>query len=401
MDPGEFTAEAFGQRIKAPQGYWAFVPQPLPPDLIWSAELIGVLSAADRALGRLAGVGQMLANPYLLINPFMRREAVLSSRIEGTQASLSDLFFFEAAPSTQPAVADVREVANYVQALEHGLQRQRELPVSLRLLCEMHALLMAGVHGSHLTPGEFRRDQNWIGSLGCTVHDATYVPPPPMHLTDALDAFEKYLHLPSNLPPLVRLAAIHYQFEAIHPFRDGNGRIGRLLITLLLCVEGLLPAPLLYLSAYFERHRQQYYEHLLAVSQAGRWSGWVTFFLRGVAEQAADAVERSNRLFKLRDELHHRCHAARSSALLLKLVDDLFTHPATTVARTAKLLGVTPRAAQNNIDRLLDLGVLREVTGNRRNRLFVAEEILRTIEGPAPGEDAAPADGVGPTDSDG
>ena len=358
------------------------MPDPLPPTVRWDVDLIATLSAADRAIGQLSGVAQTLANPHLLIHPFIRREAVLSSRIEGTESSLSDLFLFEAAPSVEPAVPDVREVANYVRALEYGLRRTTELPLSLRLIREVHALLMEGVRGEHMTPGEFRRSPNWIGPQGCTLNEATYVSPPPSDMIDALGKFETYLHTPSNLPPLVRIAIIHYHLEAIHPFLDGNGRIGRLLVTFLLCFEGVLPQPLLYLSAYLEKHRDAYNEHLLAVSQAGRWKEWISFFLRGVSEQGMDAVRRSNGLLGLRDQFHEKCHVARSSALLLKLVDNLFSYPATTVGSAAQLLDVTRRSAQGCIDKLLDAGILQEVTGQRRNRVYVAREIVRTIEAP-------------------
>jgi len=382
MDPASFSDRASGEVVRALKGHWAFLPRPLPPSIVWTPDLVAALSAADRALGRLAGIGQTLANPHLLIRPFMRREAVLSSRIEGTQASLSDLFFFEAAPSIEARVPDVAEVANYVAALEYGLERLADLPLSLRLIREMHRRLMTGVRGQELTPGEFRLDQNWIGTAGCPVDEAIYVPPPPERLPEALDAFEKYLHRPDDLPPLVRLAAIHYQFEAIHPFRDGNGRIGRLLIALLLCADDLLSSPLLYLSAYFERRRQEYYDRLLGVSQHGQWTEWLVFFLRGVAEQAADTIARASRLQALRDGLYARCQTARSSALLLKLVDNLFSYPATTIADATRLLGVTPAAAQHNVNRLIELGILREGTGQRRNRVFLADEIIRAIDEP-------------------
>ena len=283
MQPADFGPDAAGRVVRAPEGYWAFVPAPLPPALEPSWDLFSRLSDADRALSELAGRAANLPNPHLLIAPFLRREAVLSSRIEGTQASLSDLFFFEAgSPSARSATRrvpdDVQEVANYVRALEYGLKRTATLPISLRLIREIHGRLMKGVRGNHLMPGEFRRTPNWIGPAGCTLMDATYVPPPVPAMHAALDRFEKYLHQKPTLPPLVRLALVHYQFEAIHPFVDGNGRVGRLLIPLLLCHERLLPQPLLYLSAYFERHRTEYYRHLLTVSQTGSWwTGSCTF----------------------------------------------------------------------------------------------------------------------------
>jgi Fic family protein len=382
MQPSDFTEKAPGRPIRTAQDYWAFVPQPLPPALEIDWDLANTLSEADRSLSELSGVARALPNPHLLIAPFVRREAVLSSRIEGTQAGFSDLLFFEAAPSAKPPIEDVKEVANYVSALEHGLARLKDLPVSLRLIREMHERLMHGVRGDSMTPGEFRRSQNWIGPPGCTLADAAFVPPPVAEMTQALSDFEKYLHEPPVLPPLVRLALIHYQFEAIHPFVDGNGRIGRLLITLLLCVEGLLPQPLLYLSAFFERHRQEYYRLLMAVSQSGSWTPWIAYFLRGIAEQSSDAVKRANLLLSLRQRYREKMQSARSSALLLQMVDDLFSTPALDVSSASKRLNVTPRAAQLNVDKLIKSGILKEATGRRRNRIFVAAEIIDIIEAP-------------------
>ena len=382
MQLSDFTEKAPGRPIKTAQDYWAFVPQPLPPVLEIDWDLANTLSEADRSLSELSGVARTLPNPHLLIAPFVRREAVLSSRIEGTQAGFSDLLFFEAAPSAKPPIEDVKEVANYVSALEHGLARLKDLPVSLRLIREMHERLMHGVRGDSMTPGEFRRSQNWIGPPGCTLADAAFVPPPVAEMTQALSDFEKYLHEPPVLPPLVRLALIHYQFEAIHPFLDGNGRIGRLLITLLLCVEGLLPQPLLYLSAFFEHHRQEYYRLLMAVSQSGSWTPWIAYFLRGIAEQSSDAVKRANLLLSLRQRYREKMQSARSSALLLQMVDDLFSTPALDVSGASKRLNVTPRAAQLNVDKLIKSGILKEATGRRRNRIFVAAEIIDIIEAP-------------------
>lgn len=361
-------------------GYCAFVPDPLDPVIDFDLTLINALSRADRALSELAGIARTLPNPHLLIRPFMRREAVLSSRIEGTQASLSDLLYFEAANAGEPALPDVREVANYVRALEHGLERLGTLPLSLRLIREMHEQLMQGVRGENQTPGEFRRSQNWIGPPGCTLMDATYVPPPVEEMERALDLFEKYLHAEPRLPVLVRLALIHYQFEAIHPFLDGNGRIGRLLITLLLCVDGMLPQPLLYLSAYFEQHRDEYYHRLMEVSRSGDWNAWILYFLNGVEVQSRDAIERSDALLSLWGSYRDRLQEARASALLLRLVDELFSYPAINSGMAAASLGVTFASAQANIDKLIAAGILVEATGQKRNRVYVAREIVAAIE---------------------
>lgn len=380
MNLADFTDEKNGRVFKTPLNYWAFLPNPLPPQLTLSWDLVNQLSEADRALSELAGTARTLPNPHLLIGPFIRREAVLSSRIEGTQASLSDLLFFEASGAVDPKAPDAREVANYVKAMEYGLVRLKTFPLSLRFIREVHEQLMDGTRGEHLTPGEFRRSQNWIGPDRCTLMEATYVPPPVEEMEQALAQFEAYLHAPSTVPLLIRLAAIHYQFEAIHPFLDGNGRIGRLLMTLLLCKEGALPDPLLYLSAYFERYRDEYYRLLLAVSQAGKWIEWISFFLRGVAEQSRDALARSDRLLQLWQDYRGEFQSARSSALQLRLVDQLFAYPAITTTQAAKLLKVTHRSAQLNIEKLIRKGILKEATGKQRNRVFVAPQIVKIIE---------------------
>lgn len=385
MQPADFTRDKSGRLIKAPEGYWAFVPNPLPPNLDLTWQLASEISRADRALSELAGLARNLPNPQLLIESLVCREAVLSSRIEGTQASASDLFFFEAtqrpAPG-QPPAPDVSEVANYVLAMKWGLIHLQKLPVSQRLIRGIHKILMKDVRGEESTPGDFRRTQNWIGPPGCMPTDATFVPPPIPEMKDAFSDFEKYLHSESQHPPLVRLAFMHYQFEAIHPFLDGNGRIGRLLISLLLCRDGLLPQPLLYLSDYFERKRDEYYSLLLAVSQEGKWGSWVTFFLDGVADQSRDAISRTNQLLDLWQRYRDMFQSARSAATLLRLVDDLFELPVVTISRAAERTGVTPRSASHNIERLLEEGIVKEVTGQKRNKVYVASDILDIIEKP-------------------
>lgn len=342
--------------------------------------MAGEISAADRGLSELAGVARTLPNPHLLIRPFLSREAVLSSRIEGTQASLSDLYFFEAAKVPPTPDSDVKEVRNYVRALEHGLKRLDTLPISIRLLREMHRELMTDVRGEHLTPGETRTSQNWIGPGGCTLNDAKFVPSPPEEMAEALSDLEKFIHAPSPLPLVVRLALVHYQFEAIHPFLDGNGRIGRLLIVLLLCAEKVLPQPILYLSAYFERNRAEYYRLLFEVSRDGRWQEWVSFFLRGLAEQSRDAITRSDQLLKLWHTYRQSVQTSRSSALLLTLIDALFDRPYLTFSGAKQILGVTFRAAQLNVHKLVAAGILHESPGRKYGRIFLAREIINTIE---------------------
>ena len=379
MDPTDFTDDAPGELVKTVEGLWAFVPDPLPPRFDIGPATIKRLSAADFALGELKGIGQMLPNPQLLINPFLRREAILSSRIEGTIASLDQLILFEVEPSRAPQNPDVGEVANYVSAMEYGLKRLKELPVSLRLIRELHEKLLTGVRGQDRRPGEFRQTQNAIGQQGRPVEEARYIPPPVAQMTQALSDLELFIHQPTELPFLIQLALVHYQFEAIHPFLDGNGRIGRLLLSLLLCEKGYLTQPLLYLSGFLEKHRDRYIDSLLRVSQSGDWAGWVDFFLEGVAEQSRDVIERSGLLLVLRQHYRERAQTARASALPLQLVDQLFQVPAITISMAQGLLGVTHVSAQRSIERLVALGVLNEVTGQQRNRIYVATEILSVI----------------------
>jgi Fic family protein len=380
METASFQKEKPGKLVRTAQGYWAFVPRNLPPKLELTWDFAKQISEADRMLSELAGAARTLPNPHLLIEPFSRREAVLSSRIEGTLASLSDLMSFEALGVVHPDRADVKEVANYVAALEYGLKRLAQLPVSSRLMKELHERLMRGTRGEDLTPGEFRRSQNWIGPPGCSLNDATFVPSPVAEMKEALSDLERYIHAESNMPPLVRMALIHYQFEAIHPFLDGNGRIGRLLITLLLCAEGLLPQPLLYLSAFFERHRSEYYRLLLEVSQRGNWLEWITFFLRGVSEQSVDALNRANQLQQLSLEYREALHAKRSSATLLRMCDRLFKNPVFSPNSISKALDLTYVSAQKNIDKLVDAGILREITGRKRGRIYVAQQVMEILE---------------------
>lgn len=311
---------------------------------------------------------------------------MLSSRIEGTQAEVQDLYAYEAGQfgvhglAPQHTISDVQEVANYVHALEYGLDRLALLPLSLRLIREIHERLMDGVRGQQATPGEFRRSQNWIGSPGCGLNQATYVPPPVADMNEALSAFEHYLHEQNNLPPLIRIAAIHYQFETIHPFLDGNGRVGRLLISLLLTHWNLLSMPLLYLSAYFERNRQEYYDRLLAVSFRSAWHDWMVFFLKGVAEEARDAAMRAKRLQDLQAEYREKLTHIRASILPLRLVDQLFETPIITVPQAQHVLDVAYNSAKLAIDKLVGMDILQSVDEESYGRAFVARRILDAIQ---------------------
>jgi Fic family protein len=381
MKPEDFRSARAGKAIQTPQGYWAFVPAPLPPELVYEPDLVLALSQADAALSELSGLGRHLPNPHLLIAPYVRREAVLSSRIEGTKTNLADLLLEEVeAGASQQAGPDVREVRNYVIALEYGVKRLAELPLSLRLIREMHARLMKGVRGDSATPGEFRRSQNWIGTPGSTPATTTYVPPPPVEMIEALSDWERFLHLHEQIPDLIQCALMHEQFEAIHPFLDGNGRIGRLLIALFLIERGRLSQPLLYLSAYFEAHRQGYYDGLQRVRTDGDWVGWIRFFLTGVTQTAREGVRRAGRLMELRERFQKRL---RDKPKGLALVDHLFLNPYMSVARAERVLKVSNPTARQAVNALVEKGMLAEITGRSWGRLYLARPILDAIERPS------------------
>jgi Fic family protein len=329
-------------------------------------DTVTLLSEADAALGRLAGAGRLLPEPHLLILPYMTREAISSSRIEGTQASLSDVF--EAAAGGV-ASEDVAEVQNYVRALQHGLRRQADLPLSLRLLRECHEVLLTGVRGQGKTPGEFRRSQNWIGSPDARPDTAVFVPPTVDDMTAALDDWERFAHDEAvRLPLLVKCALLHYQFETIHPFLDGNGRLGRLFIVLYLVERGRLPAPLLYLSSYLEHHRSEYYDRLQAVRERGEIAEWIQFFLAGVVEQATDAFSRAEQLIDLREAYRQSVQGSRSRAN--EVIDLMFTNPILTARFVAARLSVTQQGATHLLRALTRAGLLREFSSGRGVRAY-------------------------------
>lgn len=381
MNPKTFRSPSTGKVIQTAQGYAAFIPAPLPPALVYDDDLVLALSRADAVLSELSGLGRHLPNPHLLIAPYVRREAVLSSRIEGTKASLSDLLLdeMEHTPSARPEDDDVREVRNYVVALEYGIKRLRSFPLSLRLVRELHARLMKGVRGEQATPGEFRRSQNWVGPSGSTPATAPYVPPPPEPMQEALAEWERFLHEREKFPDLIQCALIHEQFEAIHPFLDGNGRVGRLLITLFLIERGRLSQPLLYLSAYIEAHRQDYYDLLQRVRTDGDWMAWLRFFITGVAETAGEAVQHAGRLMDLREKFRARLNDKPKA---LALLDELFINPYMTVARAERILKVSNPTARQAVTLLQKNGMLEEITGKEWGRLYLAKPILRVIENP-------------------
>ncbi len=379
MDADLFKNSPTGKLVRATGGYWAFVPNPLPPSLEWDTALVSKISRADLAVGTLSGLGETLPNPHLLIYPFIRREAVLSSRIEGTQSSLSDLLLFEATQVEKQR--DVREVQNYVRAMEYGLKRLNELPLSLRFIRELHGILMEGVRGEHTTRGEFRQSQNWIGAAGATLNEATFVPPPVSEMQDCLSQLEKFLYTDTELPPLVQAAMVHYQFETIHPFLDGNGRIGRLLVALLLCQRNVLSKPLLYLSAFFEQHQQEYYGLLLKVSSTGIWREWIEFFLRAVTEQSRDAVSRSRCLQELQHSYVQVAREQRLPPTAGQLIDLIFMKPVLNVKTAREFLKVSYPSAQYALSSLEKAGILTEITGRKRDKVYAANEVLKALDG--------------------
>lgn len=380
-----------GHYIQQPTGYRAFVPSPLPPDppLKLDGSLSALLSEADRALGRLDGSVLTLPNPDLFVFMYVRKEAVLSSQIEGTQSSIHDVLAAEAQIMDDATPRDVDEVINYVRAMKHGLDRLAQLPVSLRLIREIHGVLMEGARGGHLTPGEFRRTQNWLGPAGSTISRATFIPPPPELVVECLGQLESFLHAADDLPPLVRIGLAHVQFETIHPFLDGNGRVGRLLITFLLTERSILHKPVLYLSHYFMRNRQEYYDRLNAVRTKGDWEGWLTFFLRGVVDIAGEAAETARRILALREE--HRAaiteHLGRGAGTGQRVLESLYERPIVSVADVQKRIGTTYQAANALVSKLVTLGILEEMTGYARNRRFRYGPYVRlfTEDVPDPG----------------
>jgi cell filamentation protein, protein adenylyltransferase len=373
-----------GEYLKQAEGYRAFIPAPLPPDppLPIDPELASLLSEADRSLGRLDGVTSVLPNPDLFVGMYVRQEAVLSSQIEGTQSTLEDVLQFEIDAGSQNLPKDVAEVVNYVRAMKFGLERLDTLPLSLRLIREIHGILLELGRGSQRTPGEFRRTQNWIGPSGCTLTTATFVPPPVPEMKVALDNLEKFLHDRDSYPLLIQCGLAHAQFETIHPFLDGNGRMGRLLITFLLCERRALHRPLLYLSHYLKLHRAQYYDRLMAIRNDGDWEGWLKFFLRGVSEVSQDATSTARAILDLRNRHHQTIMAnmGSNSGNGIRLLDYLFEQPLITVRMIEQRLQCVYVTARKLVDQLVELGLVREITGFQRNRRYRYEPYLSLFE---------------------
>ena len=369
-----------GTYRRQPNGYRAFLPAALPPDppVDITGDLQAQLSRADSALGRLDGSIQMLPNPDPFVFMYVRKEAVLSSQIEGTQSSLQDLLATEAKVLKPNKRSDVHELVNYVYAMNQGLRRVSELPVSSRLIREIHEKLMQNSRGSRLTPGQFRTSQNWIGPAGSTLGEATFVPPPPDQVLECMSQLERFIHADSNLPLLIKVGLAHAQFETIHPFLDGNGRVGRLLITFLLNEQQVLVKPVLYLSWFFKQHRQAYYEELQSVRDRGTWERWLLFFLRGVEEVSRHATDTARQILVLRE--NHRNviteNLGRAAGNGHRVLERLYTHPFVSVNDVKRLTGTSYTAANNLVTKLVECNILLEYTGQSRNRKFAYQSYM-------------------------
>lgn len=362
-----------GKYVRQTAGFNAFIPEPLPPKppLEMGDELVLLLSQADQALARLDGVASILPNPNLFVLMYVRKEAVLSSQIEGTQSSLDDLLEYETKVTRKSVPFDVGEISNYVKAMNHGLERLESFPLSLRLIREIHEKLMDNVRGGNKTPGEFRHTQNWIGLSNCSLEDATFVPPPVQEMEQSLSQFEKFLHQPGKTPVLIQCGLAHCQFETLHPFLDGNGRVGRLLITFLLCQKEVLRYPLLYLSHYFKKRKQEYYDRLMMVRNDGDWEQWIEFFLKGVLEVSKQAHETAQAVINLEKEhreIVSQKFGPRSSTM--KLWSLLFERPRLNSNLVQQLLGCSQASAINALNKLTDLKILEEITGSQRYRVY-------------------------------
>lgn len=394
MSPSSTRA---GRYARQRTGYAAFIPAPLPPDppLAFDGSLHAVLSRADQAVGRLDGVIQTVPNPNFFVYMYVRREAVLSSQIEGTQSTLEDLLAveLEPRPAWRTLPQDVDEVVRYVHAMNYGLARLSELPLSLRLITEIHRELLAGARGSHRLPGEFRRSQNWIGPENATLAEATFVPPPVHEMTRALGDFEHFLH-DQTLPALVHAALAHAQFETIHPFLDGNGRVGRLLITFLLVHRGVLHRPLLYLSVYLKRNRAEYYDRLMAIRNSGDWESWLRFFLTGVAQTAEEAALTARAILSLREAHRRMVQEHTSGANALRLLDLLFERPLVNVNLVKARLGIAFVTANKLVEQFATLGVVDEITGRKRDRIFSYTPYVALFRDEPPAMAGAPEETV-------
>jgi Fic family protein len=375
-----------GQYLKQATGYKAFDPKPLPPDppLKIDVKLSRLLSQADLALGRLDGISTLLPNPDLFVSMYVRQEAVFSSQIDGTQTTLEDLFQFAIDSKDQDFPQDIQQVVNYVSAMNYGLERLKTLPLTLRLIRETHEKLLAGVPGSDCTLGEFRTSQNWIGPVGCTLSNATFVPPPVHEMHAALNSLERFLY-DDSLPFLIQCGLVHAQFETIHPFLDANGKVGRLLITFLLYQKQALERPFLYLSRYMKLHRTEYYDRLMAIRNNGDWEGWLKFFVRGVHETSREATKTARNILRLREDHRRLLSENKKDKLLsaryyLAFLEYLFEQPIVTVRMAERCLNCSFLTASKVVRRFVRWGLLHEMTGFERNRRYRYAPYLALFE---------------------
>ena len=371
-----------GFYISQSTGYSAFIPANLPPTptLTLDKELLLNLATASTALGRLDGLASLIKDPDLFVYLYVRKEALLSAQIEGTQCSLEDILDESAIETSGKKInPDIQEVSNYVQAINTGLKHLDKIPVSSRLIKELHALIVKGVRGANKTPGEYRQSQNWIGQHGATLMTAEYVPPPAHEVNRLMGELEKFIHNDDSLPPLVKAALVHYQFETIHPFLDGNGRVGRLLITLLLCSWGLLQKPLLYLSYFFKANRTEYYSKLSKVRSKGDFEGWINFFLTGVSETAGIACSTAKAIHDLHIKDQEKLNKNNVTATTFQVFEQLCRFPIVTVPQLVSLVDGTTPKIQRAVDSLKNLGVVKEITGQQRNRRWVYAQYMELL----------------------
>lgn len=378
----EQTSDRAGQYVLQQDGYAAFIPNPLPPEIRYDGELQSLLSAADRAMARIDGMSRVLPNPDLFIAMYVKKEALLSSQIEGTQASLRGVLELEASLESDEDLNEIGEVINYIDAMHYGLETVGTEPISVALITEIHWLLLRNTRGADRFPGEIRQVQNYIGPPGATsIHEAVFVPPPPLEVGQALVELEAFIQADDLIPPLIRIALIHSQFETIHPFLDGNGRIGRLLITFYLCWKGILSRPLLYLSFFLKRNRAEYYALLNAVRMEGAYEEWITFFLRGVREVSQEAERSAQEIIALRESVVERLVVEGvGGASAVRLAYSLFERPIVTTRDVMRLLGLSQPAANALVNRFVEVGILRETTGKQRYKRYEFREFLAILE---------------------
>jgi len=374
--------ERAGKFVIQPAGYRAFVPKPLPPSpaIRYDEEIQSLLSKADRSLARLDGITTVLPNPDLFIAMYVKKEALLSSQIEGTQASLEGVLEFEADLIPKENLDEIKEVIHYVKALNYGMGRLKELPMSLRLIKEIHKILLEETRGAHRNPGQFRRSQNWIGPPGFPLSDAIFVPPPPDQVMPAMGELEKFLHQESNIPPLVKIGLIHAQFETIHPFLDGNGRIGRLLITFYLFWKEILSKPLLYLSFYLKKKRPEYYDLLMKVRIDGAWEEWITFFLKGISETSEEAAKSAREIIQLKEKLMAELYKSSiASIYAVRLIDLLFEIPLISTKEIIDKLKISKETANELVKKFEKIGILKEITGKQRYKKYSFKRYIEII----------------------